>query len=58
MSNCDETNGSLQYAERAKTIQNDVKKSADSTEVANLKKVIATLSEELERHKGGLAALE
>eukprot|EP00931_Biecheleriopsis_adriatica_P019055 TRINITY_DN13107_c1_g2_i1.p1 TRINITY_DN13107_c1_g2~~TRINITY_DN13107_c1_g2_i1.p1 ORF type:complete len:1365 (-),score=418.25 TRINITY_DN13107_c1_g2_i1:57-4115(-) len=43
-SNCEETLMSLKWATRAKEVTNDVKRNADSKEVARLKQVIALMS--------------
>lgn len=51
LSNSEETASSLSYAVRAKTIQNTVKKTEESSEVRRLKTVIASMSAELARLK-------
>uniref|UniRef100_A0A7S1PI74 Kinesin motor domain-containing protein n=1 Tax=Percolomonas cosmopolitus TaxID=63605 RepID=A0A7S1PI74_9EUKA len=45
--NTDTTLKSLQYAERAKKIQNDVSKKAESSKVSGLKKAVASLGDAL-----------
>ncbi|CAJ1422771.1 unnamed protein product, partial [Effrenium voratum] len=60
-SNCEETMMSLKWATRAKQVTNDVKRNADSKEVARLKQVIALMSqaqsvEEPLAKGGGLAS--
>jgi len=55
--NLDETGAALLYAVRAKNIVNKVEKNSDSQEVARLKKVIQTLSSELEQARKNGAAL-
>merc|ERR1712182_167289 len=54
-SNAEETNSSLSYAARAKLITNKVEKHQDNKEVARLKQVIATMSQQLDRQGGGKA---
>merc|ERR1719261_326547 len=49
LSNADETNSSLSYAARAKMITNKVEKHQDNKEVARLKQVIATMSQQLDQ---------
>jgi len=44
-SNCEETMMSLKWATRARQVTNDVKRNADSKEVARLKQVIAMMSQ-------------
>merc|ERR1719217_369604 len=51
--NADESNSSLSYAARAKMIVNKVEKNQDSQEVARLKKVITTMSKEMDTLRGG-----
>lgn len=47
LSNADESNSSLSYAARAKLITNKVEKHQDNKEVARLKQVIATMSQQM-----------
>merc|ERR1719238_666672 len=52
LSNSDETNSALSYAARAKMITNKVEKHQDNKEVARLKQVIATMSQQLDKGSG------
>jgi len=51
--NAQESNSSLEWATRAKKIQNKTSKNESSAEVAKLKAMITTLSEQLELAKKG-----
>merc|ERR1719217_938704 len=52
-SNAEETLMSLKWASRARQVTNDVKRNADSKEVARLKQVIAMMSQAQNAEEGG-----